>query len=1043
MKTMVFSVPNAWFWTKRFASGPWRRGVALIAIACAVACGPICKAEPIATPPQWASRAWELNDLIPGEGAGGSVRGVVQADDGSLVIATTVGLVRFDGNAFRRIPLGLPAGEQPQVLHVARRPSGPIAAVLASGLLLWLDDRDSIQSVAPPPEEAGAPSTSLAIDARGKAWVANERGGVWTIGRDGSRRVIAAGTVAPTGRAHLTGTADGTVWVCRNQSLSIAHDDALETVGQVPRGLSVVAAATGGGAWLTTQGQLFRHDRDGTSRQVVPDSAAFQTPPVEDVIGTVRSLFEAPDGRLWLCSSRYGLFALEDGVLTQIDIGETWVTNAIQDREGSIWVGTRLAIHRVRPAIAWPTSLPTWRPIVSLCRDGRGQTWCLTQNGEIGSWPDDDLAAFRMVPEADRGRAVCLASDGAGSVWAAMERGELRCFRGEHVASERPPPPHDRTAATALLALPTGDLWVLAGDTVLRKRDREWQAVTGWTVPAMSSDSPPSNGQPAAPGANGHFAAAPNGDVWLVTDKGVACIAADSGVLTHLATPPLGGGRLGPIVQAHDGCLWVAIKTVGLARWKDSRWTTVTPAQGLPSDEIVGAVCDATGRLWAASPRMLFVVDLAELGHVADGVADRCHCWVLPPRYETDFLEGLATPTCAMLSTTGGTLLVARQSGLVVCDPARLPTPTAPAVVVHSVSSDQTSRLISGSGHGQATTVASLPPAPRRVEIDFGVASLLAPTNARVEYRLEGIDDTWMSAALHGRATYPALPAGTYAFRLRSSTHDAGWAPRAAAVTVAVATPLWETWWFRLIALTTVSGLAAAAAMAVVGHLGRRRMALLRQQAAVHDERMRLARDMHDEVGTNLTQIALLAEIAKDDARQEQAEQLDTVARISRETVTALDELVWAVDPGNDTLPHLLSYACRYASETLREFGVTCDVERPVDLYAVPTPGDMRRGVLLIVKEAITNVISHARASRVVLRMAVDDGRLRITIADDGGGLAFGGRAGGGAGLGNMRHRAAELGGRCDVTSDPNGGTIVRLELPLTDPIAASSRTNT
>jgi signal transduction histidine kinase len=223
---------------------------------------------------------------------------------------------------------------------------------------------------------------------------------------------------------------------------------------------------------------------------------------------------------------------------------------------------------------------------------------------------------------------------------------------------------------------------------------------------------------------------------------------------------------------------------------------------------------------------------------------------------------------------------------------------------------------------------------------------------------------------------------------------------------------------------------AATIAAAAIRQRAQRRLAIVRQETAVEHERIRLARDMHDAIGTNLTQIALLAEVAKSADDAEQEEHLDTVARISRDTVAALDELVWEVNPGNDDLPHLLSYVCGYASETLRRFGVACHVERPATIPPLPASAGFRRGVLLLVKEALTNVLAHARAAEVRFRVAADGGRLRISISDDGVGLDPAQDAAG-DGLGNMRQRAAELGGRAWIESGAAGGTTVFFDLPL------------
>jgi signal transduction histidine kinase/ligand-binding sensor domain-containing protein len=1011
--------------------GVVRRGIAVA--VCISAATPSGFSRAVELPPtRWASRAWELNDLIPGEGAGGSVRGIVQEPDSTLVIATTVGLVRFDGDAFTPIPLRLPPGEQPHVLHVARARSGPSAGVLASGRLFWLDDDNGRRSVAPPPDEAGVAATSLAIDQLGRAWIANERGGIWRVNPDGERHVVAAGTVAPAGRAHLTVAADGTIWATVNKSLAIVRDDRLEQVATIPGGLSVVAAADGGGVWLTVRSELFRYQSDGIGQAVVPAAATFSAPPIEDVIGTVRGLSVDTEGRLWLCSSRYGLFVLEKGVLTQVDVGETWVTTAILDREGSVWAGTRLAIHRIRPAIAWPTSLPTWRPIIDLASNGQGRTWCLTQNGEVGAWPDDHPEDFTLSPETlatelGRERALCLDVTSTGAVWVASAGGRLHRIDHDGGSSTTVslPPPHDNATITGLLAAPSDDLWVMTDSTLLRRRNEDWHVVT---IPANAPASADPKTTEHGNRIESHLAADSTTAVWIVADTLIGRVSPDDDTLQLIPTAAIGTARPGRIVAAAGDRLWIVLKSTGLARWHDSRWSVVTPAHGLASEDIVGTVIDNQGRLWCATPRMLFVVDTEELERVADGAADRCHCWVLPPRYETDFLESLATPTCAMLEIADGRLLVARQSGLVICDPGRLPVVPAPMVTVRGVTSNQMVRFTPPSAAKGAEAI--LPPAPRRVEISFAAATLLAPLNATVEYRLDGIDSAWIPAPLHGSASYSSLPSGVHPFRLRSSTPVAPWAPSEPALTIMVDQPVWETWWFRSIALATAAGLAASGAAVVATRRHRRRVEALRQQTAVDNERMRLARDMHDEVGTNLTQIALLTEIALGDATPAHAEHLETVARISRQTVTALDELVWAVDPGNDTLNHLLSYVCRYATETLREFGIACDVERPSELPTVSTPGQFRRGVLLIVKETITNIVAHARPRSVIVRLECTDDRLRLTVSDDG--IGCDGTTTNGSGLANMRHRAAALGGECRIGPGGDGaGTAVELDVPL------------
>jgi signal transduction histidine kinase len=162
----------------------------------------------------------------------------------------------------------------------------------------------------------------------------------------------------------------------------------------------------------------------------------------------------------------------------------------------------------------------------------------------------------------------------------------------------------------------------------------------------------------------------------------------------------------------------------------------------------------------------------------------------------------------------------------------------------------------------------------------------------------------------------------------------------------------------------------------------------------------------------------------------------------ARALITSLDEIVWAVDPENDSLENLAGYVCRYAGEFFENCAVTCDFAIPPKLPDCRVPSDVRHNVFLAVKEALHNVLKHSQASRVQLRLAADADRLTIVIADDGRGFAAapaarpnGAPAGAskrrGHGLTNIRERLAGVGGQCQVTSVPGGGTRIEFAVPL------------
>lgn len=975
-----------------------------------------------ADPAGWAVRTWPVRELVAAGGESATVRGVAAAGDGTLLVATTDGLLRFNGSSFSPVSLGLSRDEQPSVTTMTAGQAGTVALALASGSVVTIDD-GQILGRGPPlvrmPDDF-TPAVARTADA---IWITLPGGRVGRLAAgDRSTRIYGAAEGVPGHRepSLVATTAGETVLACP-EGLFVFAGDRFERRWGLPAGRGVAAAARDGGIWLTAHARIVKARLDAPPEELPEPEADFPVPTTADAIRTARSLFEDQAGRLWISSSRYGLFVLDGGRLSKLPVGDTWTTNVADDGEGGLWVGTRLAIHRIRPAVAWPTEQPTWKPVTSLCDDGAGVVWFVTQDGEIFTKAESASGAATPTPaeiaSLRRDKPSCVASAADGITWIGLDSQGVARHGPDGFETLPLPEPHRGGKVDGLLATRSGDLWAAVGETLLRYRDGDWLACPG--PAAAPDDAAVTTSQPVL------LAEDATGRIWAARDQTVIVTTPDGTPFSAVAPPPA-TGRIDSLLANPRGGVWIGVRDGGLLRWKDGAWTTVSARQGLPSTDIVGMTLDHEGRLWCGCPRVVFAVSCAELEAVADGSRGLCHCWVLPPVHETAFLESVATPRCAMLTDAAGRVIVARQRGLAICDPARLPVIHPPRVAIETVFSDRVARFQTTLGDRAARPLTvGLPAGGRGVEITFAARTLVDPTNVRLEYRLDGIDDDWQPALLHATAAYAFLPSGSHQFHVRSSTHAAASDAGSSLLTLTVAPQPWETWWFR-----TAAGAAVALATLLVASLrGRRRIAGFRQQAAVDRERMRIARDMHDEVGTTLTQIALLAELAKADPAEEQTDRLDVVARISRQAVVALDELVWSVNPANDTLAHLLSYACGLASETLAEFGIAAEIQRPATVPPVGVDVDFRRHVLMIVKEAITNVIKHADAGRVTVRIVTSERRLTIEIIDDGQGLPPEPRQG--SGLANIRQRATDLGGTCLIDAAPEGGTRISLDLPL------------
>ena len=282
-------------------------------------------------------------------------------------------------------------------------------------------------------------------------------------------------------------------------------------------------------------------------------------------------------------------------------------------------------------------------------------------------------------------------------------------------------------------------------------------------------------------------------------------------------------------------------------------------------------------------------------------------------------------------------------------------------------------------------------------------------------------------------AYYGKLPPGEYTFRVQACNEDGVWNQAGCSMPITVLPPFWQTPWFLTLSGLCLLGLVAGSVHYVSTQKLQRELALMRQHEALEAERARIARDLHDQLGANLTQVTLLGEMAETDKDlpSEVEGHARQIAQTARETTRALDEIVWTVNPANDTLDGLINYLCKYAQEYLALAGLRYRLEVPDSLPALPISPELRHNVFLVAKEAVNNVVKHAQASSVWLRLQLEPNRFTLEIQDDGRGLSPEAEKKGRNGLRNMRQRMEDVGGVFTIAPASPAGTTVRLSAPL------------
>jgi signal transduction histidine kinase len=279
-------------------------------------------------------------------------------------------------------------------------------------------------------------------------------------------------------------------------------------------------------------------------------------------------------------------------------------------------------------------------------------------------------------------------------------------------------------------------------------------------------------------------------------------------------------------------------------------------------------------------------------------------------------------------------------------------------------------------------------------------------------------------------AHYGGLSPGTYHLRVVGTDAFGRLTGAECGLDLFVAQPFWKTPWFWGVVVLAGLVLIGGISRYFVWHKMRLEMLRLKQQRALEQERLRIAHDIHDDLGARVTQISLVSAMSQNNTSfpEKARADFDRISKMSRELVAALYETVWAVSPENDNVEALGSYLRQMVNKLCEQTSLRCRfhvTELPAE---VQLSSQTRHNISMAVKEAVHNAIKHANASEISLHMAFTDGEVDILVQDNGAGFEPAAPADGN-GLPNMRQRLANIGGQCIIESQPGKGTTVRIHL--------------
>ena len=286
---------------------------------------------------------------------------------------------------------------------------------------------------------------------------------------------------------------------------------------------------------------------------------------------------------------------------------------------------------------------------------------------------------------------------------------------------------------------------------------------------------------------------------------------------------------------------------------------------------------------------------------------------------------------------------------------------------------------------------------------------------------------------------YEDLPPGEYRFRISEcSLLGVPQGPEYTAL-IEVPPPVWARPWFWAAAAAGTTGLVALALRRVSRHRMQRQLALAEQHRMIAADRMRIAQDLHDDLGANLTRIGMLADLVRGPSitSEDSRRCLDQIFEHAAGLARHLNEIVWAISPHNDAVEPFSAYLCKYAQDFVASSGTRCRIDIPDRLPDVPLPSNVRHNLFLAAKEAIHNAVKHSAAGTIILRIDVVEGRVIVVVEDDGCGIEPEvpcPPATAGKGFDNMQSRMRQAGGSFACESLPGRGTRIRLSVPVAAP---------
>jgi len=517
-----------------------------------------------------------------------------------------------------------------------------------------------------------------------------------------------------------------------------------------------------------------------------------------------------------------------------------------------------------------------------------------------------------------------------------------------------------------------------------------------------------------------------NGNFWIGTGNGLCQLVYDSAgkekFIRYQLHPDtlesITGLQVYTFLEDRAGRFWIGTsRGLNLFDREQKSFISFTTEDGLSNNTVFGIIeddhgmtDDKAGNLWLRTPGGIVKFD-PETGNIrvydeGDGLRD---C--------TSILNGFR----AFYKTSNGEIYSGSTNGVAVFSPDSLKdNPDVPPIVITDLRINyELVKISPDSPLKKSITMTDrieLAPHQKIFTIEFAAQDYTSPGNNKYAFKLEGINPDWIYTDASRRfATYTNLDPGEYVFRVKGSNNDGVWNEEGTSLRIIISPPFWKTAWFRLLMSLMIAGLIYSIYRYRVNRL-----------LELEGMRIQIASDLHDDIGSTLTKIAVNSEIIQTTSEKTKVKETSRkIGSMSREIITTLSDVVWSIDARNDTVGDLIDRMRDFIDTVFHPGSIQIDFQTKGLHFQQKINQTLRQNIYLIFKEAVNNAARHSEANLIRIHLTNGDGKFRMEIADNGIGMNLTQDHPGHHGLENMKLRAARIGG--DLKIETFSGTQVIL----------------